>query len=405
METASPPLIEIVDLHKSFGEKHVLRGVSFPILGNAVTTIIGKSGEGKSVLLKCIAGILKPSSGEIRFIGNGDGNGNGSHRSRKWNKPTTDDRLSYMFQNNALFDSLTAFDNVALPLRERTKMKPPEIRRRVTELFEKLDLHGIEKAFPADLSGGMQKRVALARALVFNPRIVLFDEPTTGLDPVRKNAVFTMIERYQEVFGYTAVLVSHDLPDALYFSDHVIMLRNGKVAFSGTPVELEQSEGGLADDFLHSREDLQDELLGLEGPAQFTKALPKLREEDATLAVILVENFERLRDDLGELAAYLLESSLVRFLRHVFKLGRGVGYSLGRGGFVLPHSAHEALEPDTWSEALTQFSQHLRTLNPSSQACVSVKLHFLPAAQAEADATALLETTASQGRTLLTHHC
>lgn len=395
MESTSSNLIEIVDLHKSFGEKHVLRGVSFAIRGNAVTTIIGKSGEGKSVLLKCIAGILSPTSGQIRFQKNGDGT-------------TTDhpgDRLSYMFQNNALFDSLTAFDNVALPLRERTRMRPPEIRKRVTELFDKLDLHSIEDAYPADLSGGMQKRVALARALVFNPRIVLFDEPTTGLDPVRKNAVFTMIERYQDVFGYTAVLVSHDLPDALYFSDHVIMLRHGKVAFAGSPLELEQSENELAGEFLHSREDLQDELIGLENASAFAAELPTLKDEGAMLAVVLVEEFHRLREDLGELAAYLLESSLVRFLRHVFKLGRGHGFSLARGCFVLPHRSENAFEPDTWDEALSQFSQHLQKLSPDHHVCVSVKLLLIPADRADADAETLIADVASQGRTLLTHHC
>lgn len=394
MSEPAANLITIENLHKSFGDLHVLRGVSIAIRGNAVTTIIGKSGEGKSVLLKCIAGLLKPDSGTIRF--NGEDSADESQ---------AEERLSYMFQHNALFDSLTAFENVAFPLRERTKMKGAEIKKRVRELFEKLDLHGVEDAFPSDLSGGMQKRVALARALVFSPRIVLFDEPTTGLDPIRKNAVFAMIERYQEVFGYTAVLVSHDLPDALYFSDHVIMLRDGKVAFAGSPLELEQSEEAVAEEFLHSRDDLQDELMGLGGPAELQAQLPELVEKSGHLAVILIDDFNVLIRDLGQLAAYLLETSLVRALRLALKLSREDGFSLERGCFVLPISAATAGAGDAlWDEAVETFRHQLEHLASNRCAEFSIKFVMLPAAEMTTP-EALCEEVEANGRTLLTHHC
>lgn len=393
MSEENPILIEVKDLHKRFGDKEVLRGVSFEIRGNAVTTIIGKSGEGKSVLLKCIAGILTPTSGEVHF--------NGGTELREGE---AEEQLNYMFQHNALFDSLTAFENVALPLRERTRMKHGEIQRRVRRLFRKLDLHGVEDAFPADLSGGMQKRVALARALVFNPRIVLFDEPTTGLDPVRKNAVFTMIERYQEVFGYTAVLVSHDLPDALYFSDHVIMLRDGKVAFSGTPLQLEQSAEAVADEFLNSREDLQDELVGLGRPAEFNEALADLQAKETSLAVILIDDFSTLFKGLGELGAYLLESSLVRFLRQSLRLPRSSGFSLERGCFVLPLAADAELPESAWAEAMERFQAHLSTLGSDRCVAFSIRLHLVPASVVASSET-LPGVARQEGRALLTHRC
>ena len=202
------PLIEFKNVTKTFGDNTVLRNVDLSIYEGQITTIIGKSGVGKSVFLKHIIGLLTPDSGEVLFRGK-----QVSKMSREEHREMKR-QFSYMFQNNALFDSLNIYENIALPLEERTKMQPDEIRRKVYQMMNDLELskENFEK-YPSQLSGGMQKRVALARALITDPKIVLFDEPTTGLDPIRKNAVLSMITHYQSKFGFTAVLVSHDIPD------------------------------------------------------------------------------------------------------------------------------------------------------------------------------------------------
>lgn len=201
------PLIEFKDVCKSFGTNHVLQGASFRIFPGEVTTLIGKSGVGKSVLLKLIIGLLAPDSGEILFEGRPLAGMNKQERKAFKRK------FSYMFQGAALFDSMTVFENIALPLMERTTLPKAEIQRRVRDKMRQLDLHHIEDKNPAVLSGGMKKRVALARALVTDPEIVLFDEPTTGLDPIRKNAVHSLISDYQKRYRFTGVVVSHEIPD------------------------------------------------------------------------------------------------------------------------------------------------------------------------------------------------
>lgn len=230
-------LIEISGLRKSFGDHHVLNGVDLSVKQGKVTTIIGKSGTGKSVLLKCVAGLLKPDHGRVRFEGMDIGS-ESSSASRRMHEI-----LSYMFQNNALFDSMTIEQNVGLPLSEKTRSSRTAIREKILELLQKLDLDpDILGRYPSQLSGGMQKRVALARALITDPRVVLFDEPTTGLDPVRKNTVYEMISRYREKFGFTALMVSHDIPDVLCISNHIAILDKGRFQFSGSPGELKDSK-------------------------------------------------------------------------------------------------------------------------------------------------------------------
>ncbi len=233
----SKPIIEISGLRKSFGDNHVLTGVDLSVHQGKVTTIIGKSGTGKSVLLKCVAGLLKPNAGSVRFEGDDIWSGASASRNRHMH-----DVLSYMFQNNALFDSMTIEQNVGLPLSERSRATGLEIREKIEELLQKLDLQpDILGRYPSQLSGGMQKRVALARALITDPTVVLFDEPTTGLDPVRKNTVYEMISRYQEKFGFTALMVSHDIPDVLCISNHIAILDEGRFQFSGSPNDLKDS--------------------------------------------------------------------------------------------------------------------------------------------------------------------
>ena len=197
--------LKIRGLKKHFGDKRVLDGIDLDVAAASVTTIIGKSGIGKSVLLKCIANLLQPDAGTIEL------DGQAISQSRRNAQSDAGVSFSYMFQNNALFDSLTAFENVALPLCEASKLNKAEIEERVDEMLVHLELSDSADRYPGELSGGMKKRVALGRALITKPQVVLFDEPTTGLDPERKFSVFEMIVDYRERFGFTALLVSHDL--------------------------------------------------------------------------------------------------------------------------------------------------------------------------------------------------
>lgn len=229
MET---PLIEFRDVTKRFGEKTVFDGINLRIYENQITTIIGKSGTGKSVLLKHIIGLLKPDRGSILF----QGKAVTEMSKAEWDGLLS--RISYLFQNNALFDSMTVFENVALPLRQTTNLRKREIQEKVMNRLEQTELADVADKYPSELSGGMQKRVALARALVTSPKIVLFDEPTTGQDPIRKNAILNMVAQYRSRFGFTAVMVSHDIPDVYYISDRIILLWERGVAFEGTYEEM-----------------------------------------------------------------------------------------------------------------------------------------------------------------------
>ncbi len=235
--------LKINGLKKHFGDKRVLDGIDLTVARSAVTTIIGKSGTGKSVLLKCIAGLVAPDKGAIELDGHAIVPTNRSERSKTV-------RFSYMFQNNALFDSMTATENVALPLLESSDQSRPEILVRVKEMLEQLELTDSAHRYPGELSGGMKKRVAFARALITNPQIVLFDEPTTGLDPERKFGVFEMIADYRERFDFTALLVSHDIPEVFEISDHVAWLDSGLIKFFGKSSEVMSSANSELADFL-----------------------------------------------------------------------------------------------------------------------------------------------------------
>ncbi len=240
----SDTFLAVRGLRKQFDSTVVLDGVDMDVERGLVTTIIGKSGTGKSVLLKCLAGIIQADDGEI--LRNGETFIPGS-------SPACRNRLrfSYMFQNNALFDSLTAFENVALPLHEAGLLNPAEIRAKVEGLLEELDLREAMSRYPGELSGGMQKRVAFARALVTDPELVLFDEPTTGLDPERKYGIFDLIARYRAEFGFTALLVSHDIPEVFQISDRLLWLNAGRVCFSGSPEDLEAKKEQDVMDFVN----------------------------------------------------------------------------------------------------------------------------------------------------------
>jgi phospholipid/cholesterol/gamma-HCH transport system ATP-binding protein len=246
--TMTEPLIQFKQVVKRFGDNAVLNGVDLSIYQGQVTTIIGKSGIGKSVLLKHIIGLLEPNAGEILFQGQAiDAMTAADRKALKM-------KFSYMFQGTALFDSMTVYENVALPLKEKGRIAFSEIESRVGAKLSQLDLEGIEDKYPSQLSGGMKKRVAMARALVTEPQIVLFDEPTTGLDPIRKNAAHAMIAQYQKTFGFTGVMVSHEIPDVFYISQRIAMLDQGKIIFQGSPEAIQNSTEPVIRQFIRGQE-------------------------------------------------------------------------------------------------------------------------------------------------------
>jgi phospholipid/cholesterol/gamma-HCH transport system ATP-binding protein len=227
IRTTLPPILQVHGLRKQFGDQVVLASVNLVVPRGTIVSVLGRSGTGKSVFLKCLAGLLKPDTGEVRFE-----NGSADAVRR---------RCSYLFQANALFDSLTALENVALPLEQTTRLGRREIGQAARNALKSLGLDRFADHFPGQMSGGMQKRLALARALVTQPELVLFDEPTAGLDPPARNAVFEMIVQYRQEFDFTAVVVTHDVPEALAASDRVALLEEGRIYFEGTPAEFAAS--------------------------------------------------------------------------------------------------------------------------------------------------------------------
>jgi phospholipid/cholesterol/gamma-HCH transport system ATP-binding protein len=228
-------ILTVKELRKQFGEHVVLNEVNLVVPRGSIVSVLGRSGIGKSVFLKCLAGLLKPDAGEIWFE---------EGTLQKFRQ-----RCSYLFQANALFDSLTAFENVALPLEQTTPLRASEVEEAVKSALKDLGLEQFADYFPAQLSGGMQKRLALARALVTKPALVLFDEPTAGLDPIARNGVFSMIKRYRDQFDFTAVVVTHDVTQALATSDRVALLENGRIHFQGTPVQFAASADSMVRSF------------------------------------------------------------------------------------------------------------------------------------------------------------
>lgn len=227
--TRQEPAIELIDVHKSFGRQEVLRGVNLTICEGRTLVIVGASGQGKSVIIKHMLGLVSPDRGAVRVFG--------TDLSRASRRVLNEVRRNFgvLFQNAALFDSLNVYDNVALPLRERTHCSEAEIRDNVEEKLALMDLLGAEEKFPAQLSGGMRKRVGLARALVLKPKIVFFDEPTTGLDVSKSNEIYRLFHRTQQQLGYTAVIVSHDVPKIFKLADEVALLADGVIQECLTP--------------------------------------------------------------------------------------------------------------------------------------------------------------------------
>jgi phospholipid/cholesterol/gamma-HCH transport system ATP-binding protein len=239
-------VIEIEDLWKSFGEHEVLKGITARVEKGTTFVVLGGSGSGKTVLMKHVIGLLRPDRGTVRVGGIEVGKLEG--------RELTEARRMFgmVFQGAALFDSMNVFDNVAFPLRERKRGMPAaEVRRRVVEKLKVVDLgDDVLLKWPAELSGGMRKRVALARALVHEPQVVLYDEPTTGLDPITTAYVDEMILATKERLGVTSMVISHDIASAFKVADRLAVLYDGRIAAQGTPAEVRVSPDPFVQKFL-----------------------------------------------------------------------------------------------------------------------------------------------------------
>ncbi len=244
-------MIEIIDLHKSFRKQKVLNGVNLTIHDCELTAIIGRSGGGKSVLFRHIIGLLRPDEGRIVI------DGKDITRLGREELDGIRERVGVLFQGGALFDSLTIFENVAFPLKEKTKLGKKEIAEKVIHALHDVGLHHIGKKYPAEISGGMKKRAALARALITEPAIVLFDEPTTGLDPIILNSIHRLIRTTHEKYGFTGVIISHEIPEIFDVADRVAMLHDGVIVEAGSPEEIKGSTNPVVRQFISG---------GLEGP-------------------------------------------------------------------------------------------------------------------------------------------
>lgn len=239
------PLIELRGLEKSFGAQRVLRGVDLDVRKGETLVILGASGGGKSVILKHCIGLLKPDAGEVRVEG------------KVISSPAGIDaaalrrRMGMLFQGAALFDSMTVGENIAFPLRQHRKLSEDEIAARVAEVLSWIELEGIEDKMPAELSGGMQKRVGLARSIVLEPEIVVYDEPTTGLDPLTSDTISELIRRLQRERHVTSIVVTHDVRCAFLVADRVAMLDEGKILVEGPLEEIKQSPNAKLRAFLY----------------------------------------------------------------------------------------------------------------------------------------------------------
>jgi phospholipid/cholesterol/gamma-HCH transport system ATP-binding protein len=246
MKNGTAPYISVRNLHKSFNGKRVLQGVDFDVEEGETLVILGSSGEGKSVILRHLNGLVTPDRGEVRIHG---------RSLTGLNEDELDEvrcRVAMVFQLGALFDSETVYGNVSYPLREHSKLTDREIAARVTDLLAMVDLEGVERLYPAELSGGMKKRVALARAIALEPRAVLYDEPTTGLDPIVTMHINKLIRSLQRRFGLTSVVVTHDLRSAFAVGDRFALLDKGRIRFSGNAEEVRNTHDELMGQFLNA---------------------------------------------------------------------------------------------------------------------------------------------------------
>jgi len=240
-------MIRIIDLHKSFDSNRVLQGVYLDIEKGETMVIIGQSGSGKSVLIKHLIGLLKPDRGEIYV----DGveithlKDDGLHRVTR--------KFGMLFQGSALFDSLTVAQNVGFGLERYTDYTPEQIKKFVEESLAKVGLRGVEDLMPHELSGGMKKRVGLARAIAYRPEVILYDEPSTGIDPIRADAINDLINRMKEELKVTSIVITHDMASSYKVADRIAMLYQGRIIEIGTPEEIKNSKNPVVQQFIHGQ--------------------------------------------------------------------------------------------------------------------------------------------------------
>ena len=237
-------MIQLRGLRKKLGGKQVLNGVDLEIPTGCSMVVLGRSGTGKSVLLKHIIGLMHPDAGSIEV------DGEDITRMNENELNHVRQRFGMLFQGAALFDSLSVGENIALPLREHTKLSEPEIMKRVAERLDWVGLEGVEDMKPASLSGGMKKRVGLARAIAIDPAYILYDEPTTGLDPIMSDVVNRLIRSLQSRLGLTSIVVTHDLRSAWHVGDRLALLHEGRVHFTGTPDEAHRADDAFVQQFI-----------------------------------------------------------------------------------------------------------------------------------------------------------
>ena len=239
-------MIRFVDVHKSFGENHVLRGLNLEINKGETLVIIGQSGSGKSVLLKHMIGLLQPDRGQITINGI-----NVADLRDEKERYAVRRKFAMLFQGAALFDSMTVAQNVSFGLERYTTFSQEKIEKIVTECLDRVGLQNVEHLMPFELSGGMKKRVGLARAIAYNPEIILYDEPSTGIDQIRANAINDLINKLKEDLNVTSVVITHDMDSTFKVADRIAMLYQGTIIESGTPEEIRQSKNQIVHQFIH----------------------------------------------------------------------------------------------------------------------------------------------------------
>jgi phospholipid/cholesterol/gamma-HCH transport system ATP-binding protein len=254
------PQILVEELEKRFGDTQVLRGVNLRIERSEVAVIIGGSGAGKTTLLRVLIGLERPTSGRVVVAGVDLA----ALSERELNKARR--KFGMVFQYSALLDSMNVFDNVAFPLREHSALKEREIRDKVLEKLQVLGLEGTSERFPSQLSGGMRKRVGLARALMLEPEVLMYDEPTSGLDPLTSRKVDDLILETRERFGVTSIVISHDIAGALQIADRIFLLDKGRVAAAGTPRELVDGSNLIVQEYLSASGIATEQLLAARQP-------------------------------------------------------------------------------------------------------------------------------------------
>lgn len=373
-------LIQFKDVSKRFDQQVVLNGVDLTINRGEITTIIGMSGVGKSVLLKHIIGLIAPDSGKILYLGRDIANLSRRERSEVKKK------FSYMFQGTALFDSMTVYENIALPLMENKHLSQNVAQRMVMDKMAQLDIGSMAYKYPSELSGGMKKRVALARALVTDPEIVLFDEPTTGLDPIRRNAVHSMISDYQQKLGFTGIIVSHEIPEIFYITQKLIMLHEGRIIFHGSVEELQDTSNPIVSQFVSGLESRHDTLTGLlpqpRGEKRFKEELARFNRHNTVFSIILfrIRELDKIHEKAGHVVGQELLKHFSTELRTHLRINDiCFRYALNKIIALLPNTnLEQARQTCAKLSKVIDKSQLAGILNESSLDC-SINVGFAEA--------------------------